>query len=530
MTKKLFLGIAATMLSLSLSAVDIYVNPVTGNDANNGSQAAPMKTIESAVFAVAANTQTTIHIAKNSVLMLGAVLNFGENKKVEIVGQNVTLKAAELPGQKDPSGLPLLGQGNRIMRAVTGCDLKIKGITFQNGRQVGYLLGGGLYFAGNTLEIDSCKFIDNQAGSSGGAVACRAKNVIIKNSYFQGNNILGGGARGAAIMQCGPATGNPGTLVVQNCTFYQNTTQVGGSGMVINIFDSTEGSNGGKYSNMGSVQVTNCTFLENTSVTPYQACIDVSDGECDIVLVNNTFYKNSDGALRVGFNSSNNVYLANNVVAAGKQGVLSEYSTAEGRKSIVAVNNIITGTEGGINQHIDDACFNANKSADHNTVSTTALYPISALGLATSLSTDNFVPYLPITSSSSTLINAGITSTLSVFGTEYITGSDLRNYGSNGTKDIGAYEHNGIAPGPNAIYSPEYISENYHISQSGNTITVRSTTDKSFSMSVVDMLGKVVYSTPMNNSVEFSKSAVGQGVFILMLNDGNKLSSKKILF
>lgn len=531
MKKKLFLALSAVCLSFSLSAVDIYVNPVTGNDANNGSQAAPMKTIESAVFAVANNTQTTIHIAKNSVLMLGAVLNFGENKKVEIIGQNVTLKAAELPGQKDPSGLPLLGQGNRIMRATTGCDLKLKGITFQNGRQVGYLLGGGLYFAGNTLEIDSCKFIDNQAGSAGGAVACRAKSVIIKNSYFQGNNILGGGARGAAIMQCGPSSGNPGTLVVQNCTFYQNMTQVGGSGMVINIFDSTEGSNGGKYSNMGSAQVTNCTFLENTSVTPYQACVDVSDGECDIILVNNTFYKNSDGALRIGLNNTNNVYLANNIVAAGKQGVLSEYTSAEGRKPIVAVNNIITGTEGGINQHIDDACFNSNKNANHNTVSTTALYPISALGLATSLTTtDNFVPYLPITSSSSTLINAGIESTLSAFGTDYVPATDIRAYRTNGIKDIGAYEYNGIVPGPNAIYSPEYISENYLISQSGNTITVKSTSDKLFTMNVVDMLGKVVYSTPSNSSVELSRTTIGQGVFILMLNNGNKLSSKKILF
>lgn len=529
MTKKLFLGIAATMLSLSLSAVDIYVNPVTGNDANNGSQATPMKTIESAVFAVKANTPTTIYIAKNSVLMLGSVLNFDTNKKVEIVGQNVTLKAAELPGQKDPSGLPLTGQGNRIMRAVAGCDLKLKGITFQNGRQVGYLLGGGLYFAGNTLEIDSCKFIDNQAGSAGGAIGCRAKSVIIKNSYFQGNNILGGGARGAAIMQCGPSSGNPGTLVVQNCTFYQNMTQVGGSGMVINIFDSTEGSNGGKYSNMGKVQVTNCTFLENTSVTPYQACIDVSDGDCDVVLVNNTFYKNTDGAFRLLLSKA---YLANNVIVGGKQGILSESSVSEGRPEMLAVNNIIIGTEGGKNGKIDDACFNSIAATNHNVVNTIANYPISALGLATSLSTDNFVPYLPITSSSSSLINAGIESTLSAFGTEYIVSSDARNYGSNGVKDIGAFELNGIppTPGPNAIYSPEYISKNYRISQSGNTITVKSTTDKSFSLNVVDMLGKVVYSTPSNNSVEFSKAKIGQGVFILMLNDGTKLSSKKILF
>lgn len=514
----------ALVLSFSLSAVDIYVNPTTGNDANNGSQATPMKTIESAVFAVRDNTPTTIYIAKNSVIMLGAVLNFGENKKVEIIGQNVTFKAAELPGQKDPSGLPLLGQGNRILRAVANCDLKIKGITFQNGRQVGYILGGAIFFAGNTLEIDSCKFIDNQAGSAGGAVAARGKSVIIKNSYFEGNNILGGGARGAAIMQCGPSTGNPGTLVVQNCTFYKNMTQVGGSGMVINIFDSTDSSVGGKYSNMGKVEVTNCTFLENTSPTPYQAAIDVSDGDCDVVLVNNTFYKNSDCAFRLLLSKA---YLANNVIVAGKQGIVSEAKVADGRPEMVAINNVVVGTEGGINGGIDDACFTSSTGTNSNVVSTTAAYPLAAVGLASSLTTnDNFVPYLAITISSSSLVDAGIDDTTEKFGTNYVLTSDTKGLLTNIKKDIGAYEFNGIT----GVSYPEYISENYLFSQSRNILSVKNTSDKSFSMSVVNMTGQIVYSTQVNGSVELSKSRFGQGLFILMLNDGIKTSSKKVLF
>jgi len=525
MKKTLFFSLMALLVSFSASAVDIYVNPSTGNDANNGTMSAPWKTIESAVFAVKDNTQTTIHIAKNSVITLGAVLNFGENKKVEIIGGNVTIKAAALPGQKDPSGLPLLGQGNRILRAVANCDLKIKGITFQNGRQVGYLLGGGIYFAGNTLEIDSCKFIDNQAGSAGGAIGARAKSVIVKNSYFQGNNILGGGARGAAIMQCGPALGDPGTLVVQNCSFYQNMTQVGGSGMVINIFDSTEGSNGGKYSNLGKLEVTNCVFLENTSPTTNQAAIDVSDddGRCTVYLTNNTFYNNTDGALRLQFSK---VYLANNVIVGGKQGILSDNKVAESRPEMVAVNNIIIGTEGGINGSIDDACFTTSASANNNTVSKIASYPVAALGLATSLSTDNFVPYLKITSSSSTLIDAGINNTLAAFGANYVLPVDITGRLTNNKKDIGAYEYNGIT----GLSSPENVSENYRISKSGNTFTVKNIADKSFSMDIVNMMGKVVYSTKASSSVEISKTRFGQGIFILLLNDGNKTSSKKILF
>ena len=527
MKKRLFFGMAALLLSFTLSAVDIYVNPTTGNDANNGSLATPLKTIESAVFKVAANTPTTIHISKNAVVTLGAVLNFDVNKQVTIIGQNSTLKAAELPGQKDPSGLPLLGQGNRILRATAGCDLKIKGITFQNGRQVGYILGGAIYFAGNTLEIDSCRFIDNQAGSAGGAVAGRAKSVIIKNSYFEGNNILGGGARGAAIMQCGPATGAPGTLVVQNCTFYKNMTQVGGSGMVINIFDSTDSSVGGKYSNMGNVEVTNCTFLENTSPTKYQAAIDVSDSDCGVVLVNNTFYNNSDCAFRLLLSKA---YLANNVIVASKQGIMSEAKVADGRPEMVAVNNIIVGTEGGINGSIDDACFTSATAANSNIVSTTAAYPLAAVALASTLSTDNFVPYLAITSGSSTLVDASVASTLAKFGTNYVLAADNRGRLTNNKKDIGAYEFNGIIPGPNAVYFPEYIAENYRITQSDNMVSVKNLSDKSFSLSVINLTGKVVYSTQVSNSVELSKNKFGQGVFILMFNDGTKIASKKVLF
>ncbi|HEY6914131.1 MAG TPA: hypothetical protein VI413_05595, partial [Paludibacter sp.] len=102
--KKLLLSITALFATLSLSAVDIYVSPAKGNDANNGTMAAPMKTIESAVFAVKDNTQTTIHIESNATVVLGAKLNFGQNKKVEIVGRNVTIKASLLAAQKDPSG------------------------------------------------------------------------------------------------------------------------------------------------------------------------------------------------------------------------------------------------------------------------------------------------------------------------------------------------------------------------------------------------------------------------------------------
>ncbi|HEY6914397.1 MAG TPA: T9SS type A sorting domain-containing protein, partial [Paludibacter sp.] len=421
-------------------------------------------------------------------------------------------------------GLPLLGQGNRIIEALANCDLKVKGITFQNGRQIGYLPGGAIFFAGNKLEVDSCRFIDNQAGSCGGAIGARAQTVIVKNSYFQGDNILGGGARGAAIMQCGPATGTiRGTLSVQNCAFYNCTTQTHGYSYVIAIYDSSLSNEGGGYSNTGKIDVTNCTFSENSSVTTYQAAIDVSDGDCDVYLVNNTFYKNSECAFRL---MSNKAFLANNVIVGARQGIMTDYKVADGRTPMVAMNNIVVGTEGGINGGIDDACFTSAAATNNNTISTTAAYPLTKTALASSLSTDNFVPYLPITSTSSTLIDAGTDNVLAQFGANYVLTTDTRGLLANNKKDIGAYEYLALT----GISFPTYVSENYQVSLSENTLTVKNRSEKSFTLTVVNVAGKTVCSTRVASSVELDKSRFGKGVFILLLTDGTETGSRKVVF
>jgi hypothetical protein len=218
--------------------------------------------------------------------------------------------------------------------------------------------------------------------------------------------------------------------------------------------------------------------------------------------------------------------LANNVIVGGKQGILSEAKVADGRPEMVAVNNILIGTEGGINGGIDDACFTSAASANSNIISKIASYPVAAVGLATTLSTDNFVPYLAITSAFSTLVDAGTDNTLAKFGTNYVLTVDIKGRSVAQKRDIGAYEYNGIT----GFSLPEYVMENYHLSQSGNTITVKSLSDKPFSMAIVSMTGKIVFSTQVNSSVEFPKNKFGQGVFVLMFNDGTKISSKKVIF
>ena len=102
----------------------------TGNDSYNGaSWETAYKTLQYAVASVKENEETIIYLEANTTFDTGGQLDFGENKNVTIIGENTTLRAA-LQAGKDG------GEGARIMRAATGCNLTVKGLTFLNGRQV----------------------------------------------------------------------------------------------------------------------------------------------------------------------------------------------------------------------------------------------------------------------------------------------------------------------------------------------------------------------------------------------------------
>lgn len=224
--KVLFVGLLAGCFGMNaFAATEIYVSASTGNDSYNGaSWETAYKTLQYAVASVKENEETIIYLEANTTFDTGGQLDFGENKNVTIIGENTTLRAA-LQAGKDG------GEGARIMRAATGCNLTVKGLTFLNGRQVTYQPAGGLYFAGNTLVVDSCQFIDNESGSGGSGICARAKDVTVRNSYFDGNYVYSNYGTGAALIQAGVNNGDAGSLLVENCTFYRN--DVPGAGTAI---------------------------------------------------------------------------------------------------------------------------------------------------------------------------------------------------------------------------------------------------------------------------------------------------------
>ena len=125
MNKKVLLGLMAACLGVNaFAATEIYVKASTGNDSYNGaSWNTAFKTVQKAIASVNENEETIIYLEANTVFDTGGQLDLGNNKIVSIIGNNTTLRAAEKAGKDG-------GEGARILRAVAGCDLTVKGITF----------------------------------------------------------------------------------------------------------------------------------------------------------------------------------------------------------------------------------------------------------------------------------------------------------------------------------------------------------------------------------------------------------------
>lgn len=517
--KKNFLLVALLAGSLganSFAATEIYVKASTGSDSYNGaSWETAFKTVSKAIGSVQENEETIIYLEPDMLFDTGGQLDLGENKNVTIVGSNTTLRAAEKPGKEG-------GEGARILRAATGCNLTVKGIVFLNGRQIEYNPGGGLFFAGNTLVVDSCTFIDNESGSGGSGIASRGVNVTVRNSYFDGNYVNSGYGTGAAIVQAGVNNGEAGTLLVENCTFYRN--DLNGVGTAISTKDAGAG-----YTNVKDVKIVNCTFIENTSDLANQAAIDISDNsEIPVKIINNTFYGN-DGALRVGDiygEKGGEVIFINNLVFANASGIFGAegYSVADLRSPIIGYNNIIVGAERGVNEYIDDECFNDKKDQYNNRVETLASYPLSMVSLATELSTDNYVPYLALTAENSDAVNAGYST-----GTyaDLIPTTDIRGLAAAGIRDIGAYEYG--ATDVSAISSVVADASDFVIARSGDQVTVVNTADRRFTLTVVDMLGRTLYTAEAAGQLTVDKQELGARCVIFVLTDGVSKKAEKVM-
>lgn len=515
MNKKILLSLAAAGLFgtiNSFAAVEYYV-ATNGDDANPGTKEEPFASLENAAFSVLENEETIIYLEGNVTFNVGKI-NLEDNKIVTFIGDNTTLLAAEKPGYEG-------GEADRILRAGKNCKIKVQGLTFKNSRQIEYLPGGALFFLGETLEVDNCRFIDNECGSGGGAIASRGNHVKVTNCYFENNYAIGGGAYGGAIMHCGLADGTGGDLYVENCTFFENKLKVGGQGTAIANYDASL--NGGQYSTLKRAEIKNCTFVGNYSKDPYQAAVDIfQSDECELYLINNTFY-NQDGALRIDFQTAP-IYMFNNFVYANRATVLSETSIADAeRAAIVAYNNILVGEERGVNENIDDPCLSSEATSCNNLIALGKDHSMVSLGVSTKLKEDATVPYLPIIRANSKLVDAGLDDS-SEFTTENMIPSlDIRGLGKKDKRDIGAFEYEGVAGVDDVVdMADEFVFANV-----ADGIVVKSAKGGMVSVAVYTIDGKQAYAAK-GDVVSVSKSELPKGIVIVRASNGNGAAVKKM--
>lgn len=525
MKRKLFsVMVACSIFAIASAQTTFYVSN-SGNDSNDGSKTAPFKTIGYAVTKVQENTPTVINLEANATFDLSdaiptgyASLDFTNDKDVRLVGENTTLKGWATPGNQG-------GQARRMVRGGTGTKLYISGINFVNGRQIEYTLGGAIFFAGEKLEVENCKFINNEAGSGGAAIGSRGKQVIVNNCYFEGNYTIGGGAIGGAIMQCGPKVAEASEdyfLKVTNSTFYKNHMDGEVSaGIAIGVYDQNTDA---KYSTIGLMEVKNCTFLENTNYSgSYAGALDLTNAElAQVNIVNNTFYNNIS-ALSIPFIPGKIAFI-NNVVYADKTTILSDVDLEN--RQFLAYNNVLIGGERGVNEKMTEPSLNEEKAAYNNMVETTTTYQLANLGLATTFSNDAVVPYLAITESSP-LVNAGMNNSEDILGVNIIPATDVRGTTiKGGTKDIGAYE----APGPDNINNNAMNNGFYEINYTADGIIVKNLSDNGISLQVVGMDGTQIYKTSINGEVTINKNGLNKGVNVFILSDGTNVVAEKVLF
>jgi len=523
MKKTFFLFLAGFITGISAlyaseqAVIEYYVSATHGDDRNKGSKEAPFATPEQAAYFLRDNKETIIYLEENVTFDIGSIY-LGENKKVQFIGKNTLFLAHARAGNAG-------GAGNRIIRAGANCEVKVKGITYQHGRVIGYITGGAIVFDGNKLEVDSCVFLKNEGNSGGAAIGCNAGEVIITHSYFKDNYTVGGAARGGVITQSGPQSGAAGSLIVRNCTFEDNVMNGWKpKGIAIAIWDNTLEK---EYSNVNYLEVSNCTFINNKLKEVWPESVISAEGSQDqavesavldleVNIVNNTFYNNNAFA---GELTLRPVRFINNIMIGGTPLAFAR-TVEEGRLPVTAYSNIICGTNTKKEPlgNVSEPCLTTDKATFGNVVGKVADYPLENLGLATALDKEqNFVPFLPVLSGESPLVNTG-KETFEVNGKNIIPDRDIRGAAIEGQKDIGAYEY----LTPNSIESPKNNDQTswFAVYQEAGSVRIQNKSGKNGTIGFYSITGQKVYEKILDNELIINTSGWAPGIYVIRGNNG----------
>lgn len=241
-----------------------YVDPVNGDDGNDGSQINPFKSIEKAVDTINALFSTTATI----ILLPGT---YTGSKNVNLIIGEITFRDITIISSTPKAAvINAAGQG-RVFTVNSLSSLTLNGLVIANSSTSGN--GSAIYNMG-TLNVINCSFINNTASHSGGAIYNKMGSVTIEDSEFTNNKASD--ANGGAIYSLSDIT-------IKNSTFTSNTAP-----------NSQPHSNGGAiYLYTGALNVNSCNFTGNYAYDK-GGCI-YSDTSSRIKVDNCIFTRNTAG-------------------------------------------------------------------------------------------------------------------------------------------------------------------------------------------------------------------------------------------
>jgi hypothetical protein len=440
--------ISATFFNVGDNVKKIYVDPAA-TDANNGTSWTDAYATMGKAFKAMTGSNNIIYLKE------GATFEVTDGVSTDSGKLNIPAAATDVTIEGNGATLQpksATTNTNRMIRAnaTPTSTFRVRNLTIENITASSHT-GAAIFFGGALMEIDNCRFLNNTtASAAGGVIESRigASHIIIRNSEFSGNDATGTtgiGALGGVIAHAGGGTGasDPlgGSLIIDGCVFRNNGSSAS-NGSVIEVAKASSD----VASWLSKVSVTNSVFYNNgggssekrAAIYLMTPTTNRTHGKTATLFANNTFYGNHNGSIYMD-NDKYDITLINNVIAGIPEnttdiGVNSTKATV----TVVAKNNTIV-AKTAVHANIASA-FDATNTL----TSTTEAADVTALGLASDLTTPaSGLPYLPIVSASSPLIDAGINShTGLIIPSKDIAGATRANGSYSGDYvDIGAYEY-----------------------------------------------------------------------------------------
>jgi hypothetical protein len=482
-----------------------------------------------ALFSGADNTNLTF-LDGFLVTDFGATVNRGNAgaigskwviKNCNFLGARLTISDAQILNSSF-SGNDQILKGGAVDVILTGANLLIKGVTFENNKSTAQ--GGVINIAStSTGRIENCVFKGN-SGLQGGAIGIvttteSTDTIKISSCEFTGNSatVAGTSAFGSGALFMDNANSK---VIIKNCTFAGNTTLRNGGAI---------GTNNGKLVVLNSV-------FRNNKAGNYGAAIHGNNAfECFIA---NSIFTNNEGngILRLIHATSLGVYVYNSTFANNS----ASDNIATGGTLVAKIKNCIffgnTKTFTGVNVESDynatDAAFAIVGQDAHSktgiTAGNTFVLPTTFAGAPTTgeQSAESAAASWKLKAGSPAVDAGTLIEVATGEPAAVVWRNDLDIIGvartMGGVPDIGAYEL--VQSGPTSVNKNEVGKLNVYPSLTLDVVNIETEVS---AVHLFDLNGRNIGNWKNTRQIDISDRAAG--IYILQLNHNGEVMNYRIV-